>query len=336
MAKTHEEWRKHPYYKLDPFAGEIQPALLHKAAIERYVGKGCLVEREYFDDSRLKAASYEMKFLGKLYYWKMTIDGRLQRRCRNICYDDKITLYRNTIAYLWMREKLLLPEYIAVRFNLHIRHVHKGILLGTGPLVDPGFFGNLLIPLHNLTDNDYELKGGDGFIWVEFTKVSGYVSSDLESFPSKKDITDPEKYMERSTILEHGGVQSAFKGALEQAQGSAKTAQGSAETARKETERFRKIYTVGGIVTVIVVVIALVSMVYGGYNLVTQVIKMIDDVRYQVELDKDKQSQKIDSVQDNIIDLETQINKYKDEVSEIKRQVELMKEKQEADRKIVR
>ena len=328
MAMTHEQWREHPCYKFDPFADEIQPALLHKAAIKRYVDEGCLVECKYFDDSRLKAASYEMKFLGKLYDWEMTIDGRLQRRCRNICCDDDITLYRNTIAYLWMKEKLLLPEYIAVRFNLHIRHVHKGILLGTGPLVDPGFFGNLLIPLHNLTDNDYQLKGGDGFIWVEFTKVSGYSPSDLESFPSNKDITDPEEYMKKSTIREHGGVQSAFKGALETAQGSAETARGSAETARKETERFRKIYTVGGIVTVIVVVIALVSMIFGGYNLVTQVLKMTDDVRHQIKFDGDKQSQKI-------ADLEARISGYKDEVSDLKEQVNLMKEKQETGREIV-
>ena len=335
MAMTHEQWREHPCYKFDPFADEIQPALLHKAAIKMYVDEGCLVECKYFDDSRLKAASYEMKFLGKLYDWEMTIGGRLQRRCRNICCDDDITLYRNTIAYLWMKEKLLLPEYIAVRFNLHIRHVHKGILLGTGPLVDPGFFGNLLIPLHNLTDNDYQLKGGDGLIWVEFTKVSGYASSDLESFPSNKDITDSEEYMKKSTILKHGGVQSAFKGALEKAQGSAKTAQGSAETARKETERFRKIYTVGGIVSVIVAAIALASMIIGGYSLVTQVFKITDDVRHQTKLDGDKQSQKIDSVKNDIADLEARIARYKDEVSDLKEQVNLMKERQEAGRKIV-
>ena len=113
-----------------------------------------------------------MKFLGKLYDWNSTDDEKLEQCCREVCRGSKITLHANSITYLWMKEELMLPQYIAARFNLHIRHVHKGILLGTGPLVDPGFFGKLLIPLQNLTNNKYELKGGEGIIWVEFTKIS--------------------------------------------------------------------------------------------------------------------------------------------------------------------
>ncbi len=61
---------------------------------------------------------------------------------------------------------------MALRFNLKITNVHRGIILGTGPLVDPGYEGKLLIPLHNLTTNDYKFKGGEGLIWMEFTKLS--------------------------------------------------------------------------------------------------------------------------------------------------------------------
>ncbi len=59
-----------------------------------------------------------------------------------------------------------------MRFNLQIEHVHKGILLGTGPLINPGFTGKLMIPLHNLTNNDYYIKCGEPLIGVEFTKLS--------------------------------------------------------------------------------------------------------------------------------------------------------------------
>ena len=338
---TNEEWRNHDYYKFDPFAGKIQPALLNSADIKKYVEKKCLIEWADFDMKRLKTASYEMRFLGELHYWSTTKDGILEPRCSKVCYGNAINLPKNSITYLWMKEKLLLPEYIVARFNLHIRHVHKGILLGTGPLVDPGFFGNLLIPLHNLTNNDYEFVGGEGLIWVEFTKLSEHEfwklqenkfwksqgnknPPDLKPFPPGKYVKDARGYLKKSEIVAKGGVQSAFKGALEQAQGSA-------DTARKETEHFRIFYTVGGIVAVI----ALVSMIYGGYDLVTQMIKMTDDVRNQIKLDGDKQSQKIDSVENDIADLEARINRYKDEVSELKKQVNLMKEKQEAGREIV-
>lgn len=65
-----------------------------------------------------------------------------------------------------------IPDYIALRHNLKIDHIYKGLLVGTGPLIDPGFVGHIALPLHNLTENPYTLKGGEGIIWVEFTKLS--------------------------------------------------------------------------------------------------------------------------------------------------------------------
>ena len=61
---TNEEWRNHKYYKFDPFAEDIQPALLNSVDIKRYADadKGCLIED--FDPERLKLASYKMRFLG--------------------------------------------------------------------------------------------------------------------------------------------------------------------------------------------------------------------------------------------------------------------------------
>ena len=45
----------------------------------------------------------------------------------------------NSITFVQIESKIRLPNYIALRFNLRIQHVHRGLLLGTGPLVDPGF-----------------------------------------------------------------------------------------------------------------------------------------------------------------------------------------------------
>jgi hypothetical protein len=65
-----------------------------------------------------------------------------------------------------------MPDYIAGRFNLLIRDVYRGLLVGTGPLVDPGFVGRLSIPLHNFTSNEYLLRADEGFVYFEFTKLS--------------------------------------------------------------------------------------------------------------------------------------------------------------------
>ena len=270
MPTTNEQWRSHEFYRADPFAEEIQPALLNSLDIKKYIEKGCLIEKVDFDSDRLKTASYEMRLLGKLYDWESTKDGKLRPRCREVGDGVQVELPRNSITYLWMKEKILLPEYIAARFNLHIRYVHKGILLGTGPLVDPGFFGNLLIPLHNLTDNDYILEGGDGIIWVEFTKVStndfwltkeAERPYDLKEFPLVKELDKPNAYLDKAGVTDAGGVQSAFKGALDRAQKSAGDAQ-------REVKRLKNIGLIAIVFGVFSILGSIVGLWSSGHNLI--------------------------------------------------------------------
>ena len=266
-----DTWRGHPYYGHDPLP-DIKPALLNSLDIRRYVDLGCLLESEFFEPHRLKPASYEMKFLGDLYDWQEH-DGRLEKRCRSVSPGERITLLKNSISYLWTEECLRLPEYIAARFNLRIREVHKGILLGTGPLIDPGFGGRIFVPLHNLTDTDYVLTGGDGIIWVEFTKVSAndYWLSDtgserpvnLVAFPEKKVIEHPYGYLVKAGAA--GGVQSAFKGELDRTTGVADRATAASEDAEKrvgELESQVRKWGIGGVIGGAVAVAGLVISAY--------------------------------------------------------------------------
>ena len=66
-----------------------------------------------------------------------------------------------------------MPAYIAGRFNLLIREVYRGLLVGTSPLVDPGFEEYLSVPIHNFTDNIYLFKAGESAVYFEFTKLIG-------------------------------------------------------------------------------------------------------------------------------------------------------------------
>src|SRR5581483_10145503 len=127
---------------------------------------------------KLKSASYEIDFLGEVYFFNDEKDKHDRIEIRR---DVPFTLFKNSIAFVFLETKFHLPDYIALRFNLKITHVHRGLLLGTGPLVDPGFVGRLLIPLHNLTSKDYTIIGGDGLIWVEFTKLAGHNHWDSEA-----------------------------------------------------------------------------------------------------------------------------------------------------------
>jgi len=162
----HTAEQKYSRYKdYDPYP-EIVPSLLNTADIVDYVRAVGMICP--FEPSRLGPSSYEMVLGGEYMYWdseKKSCTGVLKA-------DGKVVLKQNSITFVSTKEAFRLPHYIGVRFNFRVKHVHRGLLLGTGPLVDPGYHGNLMIPIHNLTSNDYEIDVGEKIISIEFTKIS--------------------------------------------------------------------------------------------------------------------------------------------------------------------
>jgi deoxycytidine triphosphate deaminase len=120
-----------------------------------------------FQETNLKPASYELT-LGPLY----VMNGK-----RGILSDTKrrLTIEPNSIAFVSMREQILLPHWLVGRFDLSINFIYQGLLLGTGPQVDPGFQGVLSCPLHNISSDEIELVFGEPFAKIDFVKTSfGY------------------------------------------------------------------------------------------------------------------------------------------------------------------
>jgi deoxycytidine triphosphate deaminase len=156
---------------------DVDPALLNSSDVIEYIRLTGMVYP--FDSSEkaqldlFKTASYEGPLVGEMHWidedrnhQRVTLDPRSDSKsCRSF------TLKKNQIAFFSPTVTFRLPLYIAMRFNLHISHVHKGLLLGTGPIVDPGFEGRLLIPLHNLTAHDYDLQAGQGAITESGVRV---------------------------------------------------------------------------------------------------------------------------------------------------------------------
>src|ERR1041385_2141118 len=135
---------------VDPFP-TIPKSLLSSEHIKLYVRETGMIWPFEPEEGRLKPASYEVSAGGKFIYW----DEKGNKITENITKDSVFTLPANSISFVQIETYFRLPLYIAVRFNLRITHVHRGLLLGTGPLVDPGFHGKLLVPLHNLTSDPY-------------------------------------------------------------------------------------------------------------------------------------------------------------------------------------
>lgn len=159
--------RYEQFLSKDPYP-EIEAALLNSADIFQYVAKTGMIYP--FDSDKLQGASYEVAIRGTVIWWD---EEKKEEHIEQLVKPgDSFRLEPNSIAFVTLEPMFRIPDYIALRFNLKIIHVYKGLLLGTGPLVDPGFVGRLSIPLHNLTANTYIFHAGDGIIQMEFTKLS--------------------------------------------------------------------------------------------------------------------------------------------------------------------
>jgi deoxycytidine triphosphate deaminase len=116
-----------------------------------------------FQDKNLKPAAYELT-LGPR--WS---DGEVRHLS-----DESPLLHipPNSIVFASMREMLLMPHWLAGRFDLAIEFIYQGLLLGTGPQVDPGFKGVLSCPLHNISNQTITLTYREPFAKIDFTKTS--------------------------------------------------------------------------------------------------------------------------------------------------------------------
>ena len=163
---SEEKYKK--YKEKDPFP-EINDALLNSVDIVKYCMTVDMISP--FNIEKVDGVTYTCHFSGRYFYWDDKDDkGNLVKKTET---DTPVLILRaNSITYLEIQEKFQVPDYLIIRYNLQVNHVYKGLLLGTGPIVDPGFVGHLYIPLHNLTSNEYQIKKGAPLITLEFTKVN--------------------------------------------------------------------------------------------------------------------------------------------------------------------
>ena len=156
-SSLNDKWR----YE-DPH-GEDRGILLSNR-IHEFCEQNLLISEQYKPEN-LRPASYTLR-VGEDY-----IDSEGNKR-RLTDEEDTIVFKKNSIVFVSTKEKLDLPYYIVARFNLRVNWVYDGILLGTGPQVDPGFTGNLSCPLYNLTNSDITIRRDQDFATIDFEKTT--------------------------------------------------------------------------------------------------------------------------------------------------------------------
>jgi deoxycytidine triphosphate deaminase len=278
-ASRYERWKS-----TDPFP-EIAAALLNSADLADYVAATGMIYPFYDQPTTtsLKSATYEVAIGGAYVYW----DEHKLRHADILAPDQELKLPAQTIVFVTLEPMFRVPDYLAIRFNLRISRVYQGLLLGTGPLVDPGFVGRLSIPLHNLTLNDYVIKGGDGLIWLEVTKVSplkdqakpvnppARVGTFHRFEPTKPDM-DLDDYLQKA--YQGRPIASSIPVAVEEAFRHADEARNQAVNARREAENARRDARNLRNVGFIAIGFGLAGLLIGLFTIALQTYTLVHDV----------------------------------------------------------
>lgn len=266
-------------YRYEDPLPDVEPSLLNKVDIARYVARTGMVHE--FNPNQLKPASYEVKLGNEILFWDE--NGNRQHHT-NIGANIPIRIRQNSITYVGVETRFYLPFYIALRFNLTITHVHRGLLLGTGPLIDPGFRGNLMIPIHNLTTNDYFLRPRDPLIAVEFTKLSKdkWLAEEQYEITSKyeNNVKKPNATFDdyiNMAIKPHASVESSLEQVLGKAEKEIERAKVAIDEAKKESKRIFRIITVASIIGAVALIIAAASAIYQTQSLILDSNKYVSD-----------------------------------------------------------
>src|SRR6266404_5208049 len=128
-----------------------------------------LLISSHYQKENLRPASYTLR-VGDDY---IDSEGNLRRFTDD---EDSFVFEKNSIVFVSIREEFDLPYYIIARFNLRVNWVYDGVLLGTGPQVDPGFSGYLSCPLYNLTNADITIKRAQNFATIDFEKTTSLLT----------------------------------------------------------------------------------------------------------------------------------------------------------------
>lgn len=264
----------------DPFP-EIPAALLSSAHIQAYIAETGMIfpysPAEDPDEEKITSASLIMTVGPEVLYWEsqknVFYDKDKQWYHPNLNKNEAITLRPNSITFLRPAERFNMPDYIAARFNLRVRHVHRGLLLGTGPLLDPGYKGYPMIPVHNLTENEYVLRVGEKFINVEFTKISNV---DLTG----KDLGDNYnfKYLKnRGRTLDYNFTRYIDKNVPQR---KVKSSLSSVlDDAKQAVEKIKTIFKW----SFVPVLVAVIGVIYGGYRLTVSATDTINAARDRID-----------------------------------------------------
>lgn len=137
--------------------------ILNNKQIEEACRKGDILI-EPFDADQVQAATYDFRVgaQGATTSSKKLVD---------IKSNGFILLQPGDFGIITVMEELRLGAQYVGRFGLRSKYARKGLIATTGPQIDPGYHGKLILGVTNLTPRPISLPYKDDFVSVEFHRL---------------------------------------------------------------------------------------------------------------------------------------------------------------------
>jgi dCTP deaminase len=117
-----------------------------------------------FAEEQVQAATYDLRV------GEQGITTTTKKKV-NIRESGYISLEPGDFCLIVTLEEVKLGPQYAARFGLRSKYARKGVIATTGPQIDPGYHGRLIIGLTNLSPKAVSLPYKDDLISVEFHRL---------------------------------------------------------------------------------------------------------------------------------------------------------------------
>jgi dCTP deaminase len=208
-----------------------------------------------FELGQIQAASYDLR-VGSEGIATST------KNLVNLEQTGYLLLQPGDFAVVTVLEELKLGPQYAGRVGLRSSYARKGLIATTGPQVDPGFHGRLIVGVTNLTPNVISLPFKDDFVTIEFHRLERATSKPYQGPYQGRLHLGPE---EMSAVTEGTGM--AFSEVLTTLRSLNQNVSSLAEsvaTLKGEMSSLRTLVPliVGGGIAIITVIVSILLFVF--------------------------------------------------------------------------
>lgn len=144
------------------------------------------IEIEPFHEGQVQGATYDLE-VGEQ---GITTSSKKVVNIREVGF---LTLQPGDFAVVLVNEIIRLgPQYVG-RFGLRSKYARKGLIATTGPQIDPGYHGRLIIGLTNLAPKSVTISHHDHLLSVEFHKLEAPTTKPYAGPYQDRIILGPEE-----------------------------------------------------------------------------------------------------------------------------------------------